>query len=79
MKVIMDVKKFIEKFAEAIDVDANELTVETEFRNLDEWDSVAYISVIAMMDEEYDIQIEMPTFKTLKTVGAIAEYIENNK
>ena len=75
----MDVQNFIEKFAEAIDVDANELTAETEFRNLDEWNSVAYISVIAMMDEEYDIQIEMPTFKTLKTVGAIAEYIENNK
>ena len=55
------------------------MTAETEFRNLDEWDSVAYISVIAMMDEEYDIQIEMPTFKTLRTVGAIAEYIEKNK
>lgn len=75
----MDVQNFIEKFAEAIDVEATELTAETEFRNLDAWDSVAYISVIAMMDEEYDIQIEMPTFKTLKTVGAIAEYIENNK
>lgn len=75
----MDVQKFIENFAEAIDVEASELTAETEFRNLDEWDSVAYISVIAMMDEEYGIQIEMPTFKTLKTLGAIAEYIENNK
>ena len=75
----MDVQNFIEKFAEAIDVDANELTAETEFRNLDEWDSVAYLSVIAMIDEEYDMQIEMPTFKTLKTLGAIAEYIEKNK
>ena len=75
----MNVQEFIEKFAEAIDTEATALTAETEFRNLDEWDSVAYISVIAMMDEEYDIQIEMPTFKTLKTLGAIAEYIENNK
>ena len=75
----MNVQEFIEKFAEAIEVEATELTAETEFRNLDEWDSVAYISVIAMMDEEYDIQIEMATFKTLKTLGAIAEYIENNK
>ena len=33
----------------------------------------------AMIDEEYDMQIEMPTFKTLKTLGAIAEYIEKNK
>ncbi len=75
----MNVQDFIEKFAEAIDVEASELTADTEFRNLEEWDSVAYISVIAMMDEEYDIQIEMPIFKTLKTLGAIAEYIENNK
>lgn len=77
--MIMNVQNFIEKFAEAIDVEASELTADTEFRDLDEWDSVAYISVIAMMDEEYDIQIEMPIFKTLKTLGAIAEYIENNK
>lgn len=75
----MNVQDFIEKFAEAIDVEASELTADTEFRNLEEWDSVAYISVIAMMDEEYDIQIEMPIFKTLKTLGAIAEYIENSK
>ena len=75
----MDIKEFIEKFAEAIDIEASELTADTEFRTLDEWDSVAYISVIAMMDEEYDIQIEMPQFKQLKTLGAIAEYIEKNK
>ena len=75
----MNVQDFIEKFAEAIDVEATELTVDTEFRNLEDWDSVAYISVIAMMDEEYDVQIEMPVFKTLKTLGEVAEYIENNK
>ena len=76
---MMEIKEFIEKFAEAIDIEANELTADTEFRTLDEWDSVAYISVIAMMDEEYDIQIEMAQFKQLKTLGAIAEYIEKNK
>ncbi len=73
----MDVQEFIEKFADAIDIESNELTAETEFRSLNEWDSVAYISVIAMMDEEYDIQIEMSVFKTLKTLGAIAEYIDS--
>ena len=75
----MNVQEFIERFAEAIDIEASELTADTEFRTLDEWDSVAYISVIAMMDEEYDIQIEMSQFKQLNTLGAIAEYIDNNK
>lgn len=75
----MNIQDFIEKFADAIDIEATELKAETEFRNLKVWDSLAYISVIAMMDEEYDIQIEMPTFKTLKTIGDIAKYIESNK
>lgn len=75
----MNVQDFIEKFAEAIEIEASGLTSDTEFRTLDEWDSLAYISIIAMLDEEYDTQIEMAQFKQLKTLGAIAEYIENNK
>ena len=71
-------KDFIKKFAEAIERD-DIVNPEDEFRTYDEWSSIAYLSLVVMMDEEYDIQIEMPTFKTLKTVGAIAEYIENNK
>ena len=42
--------------------------MEDEFRNYDEWSSIAYLSVIAMMDEEYDIQIEQADFKKLRTV-----------
>lgn len=75
----MNIQNFIENFAEAIDVESSELAVDTEFRSLDEWDSVAYLSVIAMMDDEYGIQIETPIFKTLKTLGDLAEYIEKNK
>lgn len=70
---------FIEKFTEAIDTDAAKLNENTEFRTLDEWDSLAYLSVIAMLDEEYEIQIEMADFKKLTTIGAIVSYIDSNK
>ncbi|MCM1142324.1 MAG: acyl carrier protein [Muribaculum sp.] len=76
----MDNNKFIEQFAEALEIeDASILKVETEFRNLDEWDSLAYLNIIAMLDEEYDIQIENAEFKKLKTLGDIITYIEGNK
>lgn len=65
----MEMKEFIEKFAEAIEIeDASVLTPETEFRTLDEWDSLSYLSVIAMIDEEFDVQIETPEFKQQKTI-----------
>lgn len=76
----MNNNEFIEKFAEALEIeDASTLTAETEFRNLDEWDSLAYLNVIALLDEEYDIQIENAEFKTLKTISDIIGYIENHK
>ncbi len=63
-------EKFLELFAEALERE-DELRMEDEFRNYDEWSSIAYLSVIAMMDEEYDIQMEMADFKKLKTVQSV--------
>ena len=60
-------EKFIEKFAEAIERE-DAIKMEDNFRDYDEWSSIAYLSVIAMMDEDYDTQIEEAEFKKLKTV-----------
>ena len=76
----MDAKEFIEKFAEAIEIEEMaDLQEATEFRSLEEWDSLAYLNIIAMLDEEYDIQIENAAFKQLRTLGDIIGYIENNQ
>ena len=70
----MEIKEFIEKFAEAIEFEnVSALSANTEFRNLDEWSSLAYLSVIALMDEEFDLQIEMADFKKLKTIQDVYE------
>ena len=60
-------EKFIKLFAEAIEREG-EIKMEDEFRNYDEWSSIAYLSVIAFMDDEYDTQIEEAEFKKLRTV-----------
>ena len=76
----MDTKIFIEKFAEALEIETTDvLSTETIFRELEEWDSLAYLSVIAMMDEEFEIQIENVEFKQLKTLGDIMNYITNKQ
>ena len=75
----MNAQEFIQKFAEALDIDVEGLSVNTEFRKLDAYDSLAYLSVIAMLDEDYDTQIEQPVFKTLHTLGDIVNYIETNR
>lgn len=65
----MNIKDFIEKFAETIEIeDSSMITPETVFRELDEWDSLTYLSVIAFLDEEFNVQIENAEFKELITI-----------
>ena len=76
-----DVRKSVRiTFAESVEIeDVTTLNSETVFRDLDEWSSLSFLSVIAMLDEEYDIQIENAQFRELKTLGDIVTYIELTK
>ena len=70
----------MEQFAEAIDLmDVTKLKRETVFRELEEWNSLAFLSVIAFIDEEYDVIIEGNDFKNLITIGEIIDEIEKRK
>ena len=70
-------EKFITLFQETLEIEGdNQLTKETVFRDLEQWDSLAFLSVIAMIDEEYDIVIEGNDFKKLITIGDLMEEIK---
>ena len=75
----MDKQKFIELFKETIDMEDKEITGDVVFRELEEWDSLALLSVIAMIDDEYDIIIQGNDFKSLNTLNDIMTYINDNK
>ena len=65
----MDIKEFIENFANQFDdTDPSEITAETNFRDLDEWSSLIALSVIAMVDEEYDVTLKGDDIKSANTV-----------
>lgn len=70
-------EKFIELFAEALEREG-EIKMNDEFRDYPEWSSIVYLSVIAMMDEEYDVQIEEADFKKLRTVQSVYDVCTNH-
>ncbi len=69
-------EQFIEKFREALDSEAKEIRLEDKFRDYDEWDSLRYLSVIAMIDSEFDVIIDTPDFRKIQTVGELIEEVE---
>ena len=65
----MEIKDFITNFAAQFDeTDANEFKAETVFKELDEWSSLIALSVIAMVDEEYDITIKGDDIRNSNTI-----------
>ncbi len=68
-------EKFIDLLREALERE-DEIQMVDTFRDYDEWNSLAYLSIIAFLDEEYDVQIEEAEFKQLKTVQDIYDAIK---
>lgn len=62
-------EEFIALFAEQFDdTDANEFTATTAFHDLDEWSSLIGLSIIAMVDEEFDIALKGDDIKNSVTI-----------
>ena len=52
----MTLDDFVRLFAEQFDdTDASEFTASTVFHELDEWSSLIGLSIIAMVDEEFEV------------------------
>ncbi len=65
----MEIKEFIEKFAEAIEIEEVEtVTAETEFRDLDEWSSISVMLTIAFFDESCGKEIGGSDIRQCTTV-----------
>ncbi|WP_251623398.1 acyl carrier protein [Odoribacter lunatus] len=66
----MEIKEFIERFAEIFDdVDVATLTPQTEFHNLDEWSSLSALGLIAMTDEEFDVELKGEEIRSARTIN----------
>lgn len=73
-------KEFIEKFAEIFDdVDPESISGETKFRDMDDWDSIAGLSVIGMADEEYGVTLNADDMRACQTVEDLFNKIQSKR
>ena len=65
----MEIKEFVENFANQFDdTDASVFTPETVFHDLDEYSSLIALSIIAMVDEEYDVTLKGDDMRAAVTI-----------
>ncbi len=74
----MEIKEFVENFAAQFDeTDASVFTAETRFRDIDEWSSLIGLSIIAMVDEEYDVTLKGDDIKGANTIQDIFNTVQS--
>ena len=72
----MELNEFIEKFTEQFDeTEESVFTPNVIFKELDEWSSLIALSVIAMVDEEYDVQLKGDDIITAQSIGDLFEIV----
>lgn len=76
----MDLNEFITHVAEQFEeTDASQITASTKFQELDEYSSLIALSLIAMIDEEYDVTIKGNDLRSAATVEDLFNTVKSKK
>ena len=76
----MEIKEFIEHFAEQFDeTDISEFKPETVFHDLEEYTSLIALSLILMIDEEYGVSINANEMSAAVTIEDLFNTVKAKK
>jgi len=76
----MEMNEFIQHFAEQFEeTEESVFTPETKFRDLDEWSSLIALSVMAMVDEEYDVQLKADEMRNANTIQELFDKVQSHQ
>jgi len=72
------VDNFFELIAEILEVDIDDISLETDFRkDIEDWDSMKGFAIICLIEDEYDRYIDVPTFLNCITLGDLYKKATN--
>ncbi len=76
----MEINNFIENFyAQFDDTELSILNPNTKFRELDEWSSLSALSIMAMIDEEYDVQVTPQEMRATTTIQELFDLVKSKQ
>ncbi len=68
-------KTFITKFADIIEVDAEQLTPEFDLVNGSDWDSLAFISTMVLADKCFGVVLESTALEQVRTFSDLLDLL----
>jgi acyl carrier protein len=76
----MDINQFVAHFAAQFDeTEASVFQASTKFRSIEEWSSIMALSIIAMVDEEYDVKVKGDDIRNSQTIEDLFNIVKSRK
>jgi acyl carrier protein len=76
----MDQKEFILNFGNQFDdTDVSTFTMETRFRELEEWSSLVALAVLNMIAKKYDVKLKPDEMKPAQTIQELYDLVVSKK
>ena len=73
-------EKLIENFLEIFDESPSKtISEDLLFKDLDEWDSMMVLSLMAMVDEEYGINLKPDDLKSINSLNELHNFIKSSQ
>lgn len=73
----MKIEEFVTAFADQFDeTDPSEITAQTSFHDLDEWDSLIALAVLNMTEKKFGKKITFDEMKKCDTVEDLFQVVE---
>lgn len=78
-EAVIEPESFLKNFAAQFEaLDADSISMETEFRQLPDWSSMQSLVVIASFDWEYGATISAEELKSSKTIADLFQLVRRN-
>ncbi|ABO23196.1 acyl carrier protein [Shewanella loihica] len=74
----MNKQEFLNALEEILELDENTLKGDEVLMDIEQWDSLAFLSIIAMADEHFDIVIQGDKLEEINTVGDLVGLVEEH-
>jgi len=73
----IDTAQFLDSITDAFDLRVSNLTLDSPFRQLKEWDSMVSVSIVAAAYADYDVQVSGDDLLSCNTLGNLKHLIES--
>lgn len=71
-------EKLIKELADALEMESMQINLKDNFRDYDSYDSLSELSVLAMLDSEFGVEIEMQKYNKYITVEDLLELVKSH-